>query len=141
MKKWNYNYKREYECKLCHKMNSSSYICAECRNLLQGIKKPVKDANGVIIKRIPKKCVDCGCTIVRRGLSAKRCRDCTAVNNQLRYSLYKKVEFVDYKINQLQTAKKLSFGSKRRLDNLILSRQHLMGRIKATYLYDEDKAV
>lgn len=134
LKKWDYNFKREYECKLCHKMNRSSYICADCRNALQGI---TKTKRGVSVKRKENRCIDCNCVIVRRGLTAKRCRDCTAVNNQLRYSLYKKVEFVDYKINQLQTAKELSFGSKRRLENLLLSRQHLMGRIQATYLYDK----
>jgi hypothetical protein len=134
IKKWDYNYKREYDCKLCHKPNGHSYICLDCRNLLQGVKKPVKDANGVIIKRIPKSCVDCGCTIVRRGLGAKRCRDCTTVNNQLRYSLYKKVEFIDYKINQLQNAKEQGFGSRRRLANLRLSRQRLVVRIHGTYL-------
>lgn len=137
LKKWDYNFKREYECKLCHKMNKSSYICHECRNALQGVTRPILKRNGEPIKRQPNRCRDCGCTIVRRGLTAKRCRDCTAVNNQLRYSLHKKVEFVDYKINQLQTAKELSFGSKRRLENLLLSRQHLLARIKATYIYDK----
>lgn len=119
------NHKRVYKCKLCHNMNSNSYVCYKCRSLLCKRKDD------------ERRCVMCNCRLVNRSAMALRCRDCSRRVEDLRRSLRFKLQRNLDTINTLEAGKGDRVGVEQRIENLKLYRQKLLLRLDSTSVYKQ----
>ena len=89
--------------------------------------------------KLPRKCLNCGCSIKNNSKTAIRCRDCSFVINQRRNDIRLRLESNRKKIAFLESGIGESYGRSQRIENLKLAGKRLLVRLNDTYVYDSSK--